>query len=1062
MGSEASPGRLLHQVLDEIAEKEPDQLYCIHPVSMNLDDGWREISYRDLAHAVNRVAFWIDEQLGDSAKKKRHVLAYIGTNDLRYAAFVLACMKTGNTALLLSTRNSHTAFQHLLDATKCSVMVDASNKQQLRQMLDKLEDNRLQKLQRWNMPPLWGIFSNKPSDEYPYKYEHNFAAAEDMPTIILHSSGTTGNPKPINITHGYLATLENIQTMPIPKGRKLAQGHVREKGKLRFHYAPMYHFGGLVSIVECIYFKTPFVLAPDRPLDSDLFAQIMSTHHPKWTLALTPVLEDLGKQESGRKAFSQFEEVVFGGAPMSQSTGDKLSSLAHLQTVLASTETGWTPTLLCEDPADWCYLEWVPACGVRMEEVEKGLFELVIPRPESRKYHAVFHSYPDLSEYRTGDLFTPHPTKSGLWRFSGKGDDINVMKNGEKFNPVAAEKIIERHELISRAAIFGQDRYQAALLLEPQWNKLPQDWTEEWLRKQLESILDEANEALPAYARIYDTHIALTSRDKPFAQAPKGSLRRRETAKDYQGVLNSLYDSTDSDTSKAQGSSVGACPESSDREAIRSWLQQVFAQRLGLRGFGENDDLVDAGIDSLQVKELSRVLQQASKRMHPAGKPLTWSGDEVYQAGSVQALADRLSRHLSGNESIQDNKSGAKWTRADRLIHSVWNHARHLGQGGITVVLTGSTGDLGSHLLHQLLQVPTVAEIYCLNRGSDAVDRQVTNFRERGLSDGWLRDTSRVHFWQIGLGDELLGLSPAQYDYLRNTTDVYIHNAWPVNFNQPLKAFEKDMLPGLRRLLQLVEESPRRAHLHYVSSISTVGGWEKTHGPTILETLHDASVVQGIGYAESKFVAESLCGIAAQRSNLAISVHRVGQVGGPSSPTGGMWNPRDWFPAMVRSSMSMSKVPDTLGTINVNWVPIDLAAEAIVQIVQCRQERQDSSGLKVYHIVNPKARDWGSFAPLVARACGAKVVPLKEWIDDLQQQDSEGSSRERVEALPALPLFGFFKSLLDQQDTTSVPLETRNAVADSTVLGKIQPVDAELFKVWLRQWKERWLPELEV
>ncbi|RAK79580.1 NRPS-like enzyme [Aspergillus fijiensis CBS 313.89] len=1060
MGSEASPGRLLHQVVDELAETQPDQLYCIHPVSMKSADNWRSITYQDLAHAVNRIAFWIDQQLGDRAKQKRHVLAYIGTNDVRYAVFILACMKTGNTALLLSTRNSHSAFQHLLDATDCSVMVDASNKQQLRQMLDKVKRNRSEGFQKWLMPSLWEVFQDAPSDNYPYKYEHDFAAAEDISPVILHSSGTTGKPKPINITHGYFATLENIRTISVPEGRKLAQAHVRANGRLRFHYGPMFHFVGLVCITECIYFKTAFVLAPDRPLDPDLFAQIMSAHHPKWTLVAAPVIEDLGKQESGRKALSQFEDVAFGGAPMSQSAGDQLSSLTRLQTVLGSTETGWTPALLCEDPADWCYLEWVPAFGVRMDEVEKGVFELVIPRPESRKYHGIFYSYPDLSEYRTGDLFTPHPTKSGLWRFSGRGDDIHVMSNGEKFNPIEAEKILERHQLISRAAIFGQDRHQAALLLEPAWDNLPEDWTEGWLRQQLESLLDEANEALPAYARIFDTHIALTSRDKPFARSPKGSLRRREIANDYKSVLDSLYESGDSRTSKVHDAKVGAYPEGSGGDALKQWLLRVFSQRLRLKDVGENDDLVGSGIDSLQVTELSRMLQHASKKLHPSGKAMVWSSNEIYQAGSIQGLADRLSRHVGGDESSKKS-SDAQWTRTDRLVHSVWDHSRYLGHGGTTVVLTGSTGDLGSRLLHQLLQIPSVADVYCLNRSADAADRQVNNFQERGLSGGWITETSRVHFWQVSLGDEMLGLAPARYRQLRDTADVYIHNAWPVDFHKPLKAFEDPMLKGLRRLLNLVEESPRQAHLHYMSSVSTVGAWQASHGSTIPETLHEASAVQELGYAESKFVAESMCGIAAQRSNLRISIHRIGQLGGPSSPRGGMWNPRDWFPSMVRSSFTIGKVPDALGAIKVNWIPIDLAAQAIVQIVQRRHEEQNLTGLKVYHVVNPEPKDWELFAPLVARACKAKMVPLEEWVNELQQI-SDDASHERLESLPAIPLLGFFKSLLDQQGANAAPFETTNAIAHSQVMGTIGPVDFELYKTWLQQWKERWLPDLDI
>ncbi|RAL14872.1 uncharacterized protein BO97DRAFT_422226 [Aspergillus homomorphus CBS 101889] len=240
----------------------------------------------------------------------------------------------------------------------------------------------------------------------------------------------------------------------------------------------------------------------------------------------------------------------------------------------------------------------------------------------------------------------------------------------------------------------------------------------------------------------------------------------------------------------------------------------------------------------------------------------------------------------------------------------------------------------------------------------------------------------------------MLGLAPAQDRLLRDTADAYIHNAWPVNFNQPLKAFEDSMLMSVRDLLKLVEGSPRKPHLHYMSSVSTVGALTKTHGSTIPETLHEASVVQELGYAEPKFVAKSLCGIAARRTGLAVSIHRVSQLGGPLYPAGVMWNPRDWLPALVRSSMTLGKIPDDLGAMK------DVAAQAIVQIVHTREEERSLLGLKE------------SFGPLVAKACRAKIVSLQDWVDELEQQAFDNSSRKRLEALPGLPLLGFFKSLV--------------------------------------------------
>jgi thioester reductase-like protein len=255
------------------------------------------------------------------------------------------------------------------------------------------------------------------------------------------------------------------------------------------------------------------------------------------------------------------------------------------------------------------------------------------------------------------------------------------------------------------------------------------------------------------------------------------------------------------------------------------------------------------------------------------------------------------------------------------MTHSIWKQAKFLGNGGLTVALTGSTGELGSYLLHELLQDPSIGEIHCFNRSSDAKSRQIASFKEKVLPTSWLWEESRVHFWKTSLSDEYFGLTPIEYNSLRENVDAVIHNAWTVNFNQPLSTFEPQ-LTGVRRLLKFIEDSPRPAQFHFISSVSTVGGWQTTHGPCIPETLHEESVVLHQGYAESKFVTESLCGIAAQRCGIPISIHRVGQLGGSSSLSGAMWNPRDWFPSLVKSSLSMGKLPDSLGAMTAGWVPI--------------------------------------------------------------------------------------------------------------------------------------------
>lgn len=90
-----------------------------------------------------------------------------------------------------------------------------------------------------------------------------------------------------------------------------------------------------------------------------------------------------------------------------------------------------TPT----NEEDWEYFEWHPESGATMEPVVGESHQLVIrKRPDSR-WQSVFFNFPDVSEWRTKDLFVKHPEKALLWRYVGGTNDLVVLSNGEKFNP---------------------------------------------------------------------------------------------------------------------------------------------------------------------------------------------------------------------------------------------------------------------------------------------------------------------------------------------------------------------------------------------------------------------------------------------------------------------------------------------------------------------------------------------------------------------------------------------------------------------------------------------------
>lgn len=63
----------------------------------------------------------------------------------------------------------------------------------------------------------------------------------------------------------------------------------------------------------------------------------------------------------------------------------------------------------------------------------------------------------------------------------------------------------------------------------------------------------------------------------------------------------------------------------------------------------------------------------------------------------------------------------------------------HVSGEGVVVLLTGSTGNLGSHILAGLLQSPGVKAVYAVDRGSASAERLNASFLDRGLPVDLLR-----------------------------------------------------------------------------------------------------------------------------------------------------------------------------------------------------------------------------------------------------------------------------------------------------------------------------------
>lgn len=197
---------------------------------------------------------------------------------------------------------------------------------------------------------------------------------------------------------------------------------------------------------------------------------------------------------------------------------------------------------------------------------------------------------------------------------------------------------------------------------------------------------------------------------------------------------------------------------------------------------------------------------------------------------------------------------------------------------GVVVLLTGSTGNVGSHILASLLAEPRVKRVYTLNRASSSdEDRQTAAFQARGLPVDVLGGDKLVKL--VGnVTQDRLGLSQTAYDQVRSlaypqghagtdncqcTVQIkaelthVVHNAWRVDFNLSLASFESH-IAGTRRLIDFCCSLPRPTRLLFTSSVSAATRWDASCGSVPDEVLTDPEVATPNGYGQSKFVAENV------------------------------------------------------------------------------------------------------------------------------------------------------------------------------------------------------------
>ncbi|KAI4123683.1 MAG: hypothetical protein LQ338_005147 [Usnochroma carphineum] len=759
---------------------------------------------------------------------------------------------------------------------------------------------------------------------------------------------------------------------------------------------------------------------------------------------------------------SRLDFVAIGGGALKSSVGNALKDhRVRLLNHYGATELGALAHIHIPDEAyDWHFLRIRNDTGLNLTETgtdtNNGRLFKLSGRPFG--WNADFEVQDSLVKNAHG-VSSEHVEV----RVTGRTDDLIVLATGEKVRPQAIESHLEALPYVKAAVVFGEQQDEVGVLVELQdRNDAAGD---QGYMDLLWSSIQDVNRTLDGHARISSKDaILLKPRDKDISRSDKGSVMRQEVYRTFSEELKAAYRRLSMTTTAQTGSAIDV---DNIEASLRSLIELCLQDRIASTHWKTEDDFFELGMDSLEATRLARCLGRLPNTREFPGLTTGISGPLfIYSNPTI----GRLAAAMLGRPIV------AQQDRSLRMQRLRDKHAfeMRLCQGSspreqFVMLLTGSTGSLGAHLLCDLAKTQSVERVICVNRASSKAgpdpksslvlrERQESVNARHGLAfsdEMW----NKIELIASDTSKQDLGLKPQARSRIAGQVTHILHNAWPMDFQRTLDSFE-GQVHAVRNLLDLAQDARntqkgRKPKLIFLSSIAVTGRCPEKL--VFEQRLSDPSSTVPMGYAEAKWVCEEVLACATQSMGDKVEpvIIRIGQLSGSS--TTGYWNPTEHLAAIMKTSHDIAALPALQGASSpmlilqytwanscqaFSWLPVDVAAKVIREI-----SFADRCQNRYYHVENPVRQSWShllDYFRYKLEATFPKVLLFEQWLDNaLIPAGGDGIA----------PLEEFLRDDFRRLSSGQLVLDTRNARSASPTLRSHGGIPLDLIDKYLQSWK---------
>lgn len=768
-----------------------------------------------------------------------------------------------------------------------------------------------------SVEPYDSFLGSKPVD--PIVVQKNTAqiSSKTARPLILHSSGTTGFPKPIPLSARYPLQYAACHEFPPDE----------EVDWVNLSTLPLYHGFGFLAPCLSLSVGMTCCFPPSHIIPAgESTRALLEAFDCRSLMTVPSIVDDLLALGESTTCLRSLKFLAVGGGALSPTQGTRLVEQGvKLLSHYGVTEIGALAPIFYPGPDyNWRFLRLRSDLGLELKPIPGSDRFKLVGWPHG--WDRPFEIQDELERNVDGD-----PRHMEI-RILGRTDDLIVLKTGEKVMPQHLEAALNADPAIKTAVCLGDGYFEVVVLVEPD-NSGPALDIGQFVN-HVWQLVEKVNADLDSHARLSSkSAIIVKPAQKRIPRTDKGSVSRRQMYDVFEDEIKASYAAIENERPNIS-IEIGSVEAS-----IVKMVGEVFANH----SLDPSRDFFEQGMDSLQALRLSRMIDSATCRNNSING-LKATAQFIYRYPSIEKLSSAVNSLILKGPEAQPNGGPdnharmlsrlQQYTQPDTTPTSK-SKPRH------TVLLTGATGSLGAHVLEQLTSSQSVAKVICAYRqkSSRILNSDSSNpyyhlkaaLRSNGIvldGNAWAKVemvedvelaaycTDR-HGHTNGHNEEPSPLPISQI--AANITHI-IHLAWPMDFHRTLESFDPhlQMLKTLIDLARSKEDAQgykrsSRVRLLFASSIAVVRNFsDRAKVPETV--MKSPATVAPMGYAEAKWICEHMIAHAAQEFGHDIDpvAIRIGQLSGPENSSG-VWKTGEHIPALVRASHKVGAFPDLPG-----------------------------------------------------------------------------------------------------------------------------------------------------